>query len=83
MDNVAEKSVAAQIITDLGGTTAVHRLTAVPISTVHSWRKNGIPPSRLAHLCLAAEASKKPISPSLVKAAEAEWSNRTQQAAAA
>ncbi|SCW77366.1 hypothetical protein SAMN02927924_02791 [Sphingobium faniae] len=44
------------IIDGLGGTTKVSRLTHVPTSTVHSWRKNGIPPARLAHLKLAAKA---------------------------
>lgn len=45
-----------EIIDGLGGTTAVARLLSAPSSTVHSWRKNGIPPSRLAHLKLAAQA---------------------------
>jgi hypothetical protein len=82
MDNSAEKPVSDQIIDLLGGTTAVHRLTAAPISTVHSWRKNGIPPARLAHLRLAAEAESKPIPCDLLDAAEADWSARSQQAAA-
>ncbi|MFN3943916.1 MAG: carph-isopro domain-containing protein [Allosphingosinicella sp.] len=38
----------------LGGTTAVARLIHAPVSTVHSWKRNGIPASRLAHLKLAA-----------------------------
>jgi len=46
---------AARIIDALGGTTAVARKACSPISTVHSWRKNGIPPSRLAHLKLLAQ----------------------------
>lgn len=45
------------IIDALGGTTAVARLTETPLSTVHSWRRNGIPASRLAHLKLAAHAA--------------------------
>lgn len=45
---------ANEIIDALGGTTEVSRLTEAPISTVHSWRKNGIPGSRLAHLRLIA-----------------------------
>lgn len=49
-------TVADQIIDALGGTTAVGRMTDAPVSTVHSWRKNGIPRSRLAHLRLAAAA---------------------------
>ena len=52
-----------------------------PISTVHSWRKNGIPPARLAHLRLAAEAAGKPIPDDLLQAAEADWSSRQQAAA--
>lgn len=49
------KTVADQIIDALGGTTAVSRLIKAPLSTVHSWRKKGIPRSRLAHLRLAAQ----------------------------
>jgi hypothetical protein len=48
-------SVANLIIDALGGTSAVARVTDAPPSTVHSWRKNGIPRSRLAHLRLVAE----------------------------
>lgn len=52
------QTVANQIIDAIGGTTAVAKLTSIPLSTVHSWRKNGIPASRLAHLKLAARAAK-------------------------
>jgi hypothetical protein len=48
--------VANRIIDALGGSTAVSRLIETPLSTVHSWRKNGIPASRLAHLRLAARS---------------------------
>lgn len=48
-------TVADQIIDALGGTTAVGRMTKAPPSTVHSWRKNGIPASRMDHLRLAAK----------------------------
>jgi len=51
------ETAANKLIDSLGGTTAVARMTEAPISTVHSWRKNGIPQSRLAHLRLAAQAS--------------------------
>ena len=51
-------SFATQIIKTLGGTTAVARMLQAPVSTVHSWTKDGIPPSRLAHLKLAAHAEK-------------------------
>jgi hypothetical protein len=44
------------IIDGLGGTSAVANLIEAPTSTVHSWRKIGIPRSRLAHMKLAAEA---------------------------
>jgi hypothetical protein len=54
MDTPADKLIDA-----LGGTTAVSRMTETPISTVHSWRKNGIPRSRLAHLRLAAQVAGK------------------------
>lgn len=47
---------ADQIIDALGGTSAVARETEAPTSTVHSWRKIGIPPSRMAHLRLLAKA---------------------------
>lgn len=46
---------ADQLIDALGGTTAVARMTEAPVSTVHSWRKNGIPRSRLSHLRLVAD----------------------------
>lgn len=46
---------ADQMIDALGGTTEVARAIEAPTSTVHSWRKNGIPSSRLAHLRLLAE----------------------------
>lgn len=49
---------ASRLIDALGGTTAVARLVESPTSTVHSWRKNGIPNSRLHHLRLAAKAKK-------------------------
>ena len=54
-------STASAIIDQLGGTTAVARMTDAPVTTVHSWRKNGIPASRLAHLKLAAAAAKKVV----------------------
>lgn len=47
-------TLSDRVIDALGGTTAVARMTHSPVSTVHSWRKIGIPPSRLAHLRLAA-----------------------------
>jgi len=48
------KTFADNVIDALGGSTAVHRKTGAPLSTVHSWRKNGLPPSRLEHLKLIA-----------------------------
>lgn len=53
---MSEMTEADHIIDGLGGTSAVARLLNAPISTVHSWRQNGIPASRLAHLRLAAQA---------------------------
>ena len=50
---------AETIIDGLGGTSAVAKLIEAPISTVHSWRKIGIPRSRLAHLRMAASAAGK------------------------
>lgn len=49
MDTFAEQTIDA-----LGGTSAVAKLIEAPVSTVHSWRTNGIPASRLAHLRLVA-----------------------------
>jgi hypothetical protein len=46
---------ADTVLDHLGGTSAVAKLIEAPISTVHSWRKNGIPQSRMAHLRLAAK----------------------------
>lgn len=48
------KTFADNVIDALGGSTAVSRKTGAPLSTVHSWRKNGLPPSRLEHLKLIA-----------------------------
>jgi len=53
--------LANRIIDQLGGTSAVAKMTETPVSTVHSWRKNGIPPSRLAHLKLAAQVAGLPV----------------------
>lgn len=50
------ETFADHVIDALGGTTEVARAIEAPTSTVHSWRKIGIPPSRLAHLKLIAEA---------------------------
>ncbi|WP_446740632.1 hypothetical protein [Sphingomonas sp. CFBP 8765] len=33
-------------------------MAGLPISTVHSWRRNGIPQSRLSHLGLVARSEK-------------------------
>lgn len=49
------KADANAVIDHLGGSTAVARLLEAPLSTVHSWRRIGIPPSRMAHLRLAAK----------------------------
>lgn len=57
----AMSTVANNVIDALGGSTAVSRLTETPLSTVHSWRKNGIPASRFAHLRLAAAAREIPV----------------------
>ena len=40
------------LIDALGGTSAVAKMVHCPTSTVHSWRKNGIPSSRLEHIKL-------------------------------
>ena len=42
--------VAARIINRLGGTTAVARRIGVPITTVQSWKDNGIPKGRRAQI---------------------------------
>jgi hypothetical protein len=52
---------ANQVIDLLGGTTAVATAIDAPASTVHSWRKIGIPKSRLAHLRLIAEQQGKKL----------------------
>lgn len=46
---------AANVIETLGGTTAVAKIIDAPITTVQSWKSNGIPRSRLSHLKLVAE----------------------------
>ena len=52
---------SSALIDALGGTSAVSRMTEAPTSTVHSWRRNGIPRSRLAHLKLIAAQEKPDI----------------------
>ena len=52
---------ADSVLDHLGGTSAVAKLIEAPTSTVHSWRKNGIPQSRMAHLRLAARAIGNPL----------------------
>lgn len=54
---------ADQVIDALGGTTEVARLIDAPTSTVHSWRKIGIPSSRMAHLRLLASSLGKELPP--------------------
>lgn len=49
------ETFAEQVIDALGGTSAVAKLLEAPVSTVHSWRTNGIPASRLAHMRLVAD----------------------------
>ena len=50
------RTEADQIIDAFDGTSALARLIEAPPSTVHSWRKMGIPASRMAHLRLLADA---------------------------
>jgi hypothetical protein len=45
----------------LGGTTAVAELLKAPVSTVHSWKRSGISPSRLDHLKLAVRAEGREV----------------------
>jgi len=44
---------ADDLIDALGGTSKVGGLVLLPPSTVHSWRKDGIPEPRFHHLRLA------------------------------
>ena len=46
---------ADRVIDALGGTSAVAKKIGAPTSTVHSWRKIGIPASRFEHLKLLAQ----------------------------
>jgi hypothetical protein len=50
------RTFADDVIDALGGTSAVAKRINSPVSTVHSWRSIGIPPSRLAHLALLADS---------------------------
>jgi hypothetical protein len=49
---------AAKLIDAFGGTSKTATLAGLPISTVHSWRKNGIPRSRLSHLRIVAQVER-------------------------
>jgi hypothetical protein len=50
---------SCQFIDMLGGASEVAKLIRTPMTTVHSWRKTGIPGPRLDHIKLAAEARGK------------------------
>ena len=52
---------ASKLIDAFGGTSATARIAGLPVSTVHSWRRNGIPQSRLSHLGLVARSEKLAI----------------------
>lgn len=60
------KTYADAVIDALGGTSKVASLIEAPVSTVHSWRRIGIPPSRLAHLKLLAQVEGKELPPEMV-----------------
>jgi hypothetical protein len=47
--------LANELIDALGGTTAVASVAKTGVSTVHHWRKTGLPPSRLDHLFRIAQ----------------------------
>jgi hypothetical protein len=46
---------ASKLIDAFGGTSKTASLAGLPVSTVHSWRRNGIPRSRLSHLRIVAQ----------------------------
>ncbi len=50
---------SCQLMDALGGTSEVAKLIRTPMTTVHAWRKTGIPAPRLDHIKLAAEARGK------------------------
>lgn len=50
---------SCQLIDALGGTSEVAKLIRTPMTTVHAWRKTGIPDPRLDHIKLAASARGK------------------------
>ncbi|MBB3875289.1 hypothetical protein GGR47_001524 [Sphingomonas aquatilis] len=45
---------ANALIDAMGGTTAVATRAKTGVSTVHHWRRTGLSPSRLDHLCRIA-----------------------------
>ena len=53
--DIIEPTPADILIDALGGTTVVSDMTKCPTSTVHSWRKLGIPEPRFDHMRLAAK----------------------------
>lgn len=55
---VSMENNASRLIDAFGGTSKTAKLAGLPISTVHSWRSNGIPKSRLSHLRLVAKAER-------------------------
>lgn len=68
---MTQETLASGLIDRFGGATELARMIGAPVSTVHSWRKLGIPPARLSHIALLAKVAKKPIKDA--DAIAAEW----------
>ena len=78
------ETAANRIIDAMGGTSAVARRTETPPSTVHSWRRNGIPRSRLAHLRLVGQELDPPVDvDAIISATDAAPSSGKAQAVSA
>ena len=60
-------TISDLIIDGIGGTTAVGRLMLLPPSTVHAWRRKGIPEARLDHLRLKVAEAKLVLAPEVEK----------------
>lgn len=54
-------TVSDRIIDAFGGSSALSHKSKIPLSTVHSWRQNGIPRGRRGHLELLASTEGKVI----------------------
>lgn len=76
-------TVAAQIIQALGGPTAIHRETGIPVQTIWDWKRNGnIPHWRRPAVIEVAKKLSDPLPADMLAYLASTVSSRPQSAAA-